>query len=83
LKGVIRGAGAPNYLSDAADVFVRNNYVYVVSSDDSALSIFEISEEKTDNTPAETISTPDTTQTGNDNASILRQWLRIHNPYSI
>jgi hypothetical protein len=71
LKGIIKGEGTPNYLSGATNVFVRNNYAYVVSEGDNALSIFEISEKTTG------------TNTENGNVSILRQWLRKNNPYSI
>ena len=78
----MKGAGSPNYLDCPEDVYVRDNYVYVVNFDDKALSIFEISEKKLGNTPAENDPNSGQTQTGNDNASTLRQWLRIHNPYS-
>ena len=81
-EGLIKGQGEPNYLADANSVFISNKNAFITGVGDNALSIFEISEKKTDNTPTETISTPDTNPTGDDNVSILRQWLRIHNPYS-
>lgn len=79
---MVKGAGSPNYLDGPESLFVRDNYVYVVNYYDSALSIFKISEKKTDNTPAENDPNSGQNQTGTDGVSVLRQWLRIHNPYS-
>jgi len=46
-EGAITGAGAPNYLQGARGVFVYTiggtEYAFVVSKDDSALSIFDVS----------------------------------------
>lgn len=43
-KGVISGAGAPNYLSAPYNVFVSGNYAYVASVGDSALVIIDITD---------------------------------------
>jgi len=43
LMGYIAGAGSPNYLNGANDVFVSGNYAYVVSTSDDSLTIVDIS----------------------------------------
>ena len=43
LVGVIKGAGAPNYLSGTNDVYVSGNYAYVSSYNDGSLTIINIS----------------------------------------
>jgi hypothetical protein len=79
LNAVVQGAGTPYYLDNIHDIIVKGDYAYVVSFNDSALSIFEISEKSDGASTKET--TVETAQNGN--VSILRQWLRENNPYSI
>jgi hypothetical protein len=88
---VVQGWGSPYYLDNIHDVFVRDDYVYVVSFYDSSLSIFKISEKSKDTSTQETIiETTETTETAvettdNGDVSILRQWLRetIHIQYKL
>jgi len=42
--GAITGAGSPNYLNGARDVFIVGNYAFIVSYSDDALTIFDISD---------------------------------------
>ena len=89
LKDVIRGAGGPNYLEDVNSLEISGNYLYATALSDNALVIFDISsfvngkrstdEPNIDNGAdnGENVITPD-----DGNASVLRKWLRIHNPYS-
>ncbi len=84
LVDVIKGSGSPNYLDGVNIMDISGNYLYAVSVGDNALLVFDISafvgtgaDPKTDGAEGET-GTID-----NGNVSILRQWLRIHNPYSI
>jgi hypothetical protein len=44
LKGVIRGGGEPNFLGHARSVDISGNYAYVLSFNDIAMSIFDISD---------------------------------------
>ena len=44
LKGVVRGAGDPNFLGGANWVAVSGNYAFVVSYDDNMLSAFDVSD---------------------------------------
>jgi hypothetical protein len=40
------GPGPPNYLYGAVGIYINSNYAYVTSYNDSALSIFDISDPK-------------------------------------
>jgi len=42
-KGGIRGAGAPNWLKQAWDVYVLGNYAYVAAHNNNALTIIDVS----------------------------------------
>jgi hypothetical protein len=87
LMDVIRGAGKPNYLDGVNIMDISGNYLYAVSNGDNALLVFDISAfiagSDEGNTP-ESVGEGDETGTiDNGEVSILRQWLRIHNPNSI
>ena len=41
--GSIQGAGGPNWLNDATGIYVQDDYAYVASNLDNALTIFDIS----------------------------------------
>ncbi len=43
-KGSITGAGSPNYLNGASDVFISGDYAYVANAPAGALTIFDISD---------------------------------------
>ncbi|WP_297306928.1 Ig-like domain-containing protein, partial [Neptuniibacter sp.] len=44
LKAAITGSGSPNYLNGSRSVYVSDDYAYVASVDDDALSVFDISD---------------------------------------
>jgi hypothetical protein len=77
LVDVIKGEGSPpDSLNDVRALEISGNYLYAVAFTGS-FSIFDISgftSKRND---------PNNDTTDNGNVSILRQWLRIHNPYSI
>jgi hypothetical protein len=87
LVDVIKGSGKPNYLGAVNIMKISGNYLYATSAADNALVIFDISGFTSG---SDTGTTPETAGTegqagtiDNGNVSILRQWLRIHNPNSI
>ncbi|MHB8279635.1 MAG: hypothetical protein ACYDIA_18555, partial [Candidatus Humimicrobiaceae bacterium] len=53
-------------------LFVSGKYVFVTTSGDNSLSIFETN-----------IGISGNENTTSENVTSLRKWLRIHNPYSI
>ena len=69
LTASLSGAGSPNYLGRPAGLFVLGRYIFVTTSGDDSLSIFET------NIGIKASSDSD--------VSSLRKWLRIHNPYSV
>jgi hypothetical protein len=87
LADVIKGSGKPNYLGAVNIMKISGNYLYASSAADNALVVFDISSFTSggDNgTAPETVGTEGQTGTiDNGDVSILRQWLRIHNPNSI
>jgi hypothetical protein len=94
LADVVRGSGKPNYLNMVSIMDISGNYLYAVSMEDNALVIFDISDFMQDSSSGNINTTTEVT-TGNEGetatngttddgeVSILRQWLRIHNPNSI
>ncbi len=87
LVDVIKGSGKPNYLGAVNILKISGNYLYATSAADNALVVFDISSfTGGDNkgTIPETAGTEGQTGTiDRGGVSILRQWLRIHNPNSI
>lgn len=87
LIDVVKGSGSPNFLDGVNIMDISGNYLYAVSAGDNALVVFDISgftaggDEGTDPESAGADSEDGTNDSGN--VSILRQWLRIHNPNSI
>jgi hypothetical protein len=86
LVDVIKGSGSPNFLFGVNILDISGNYLYAVSAGDNALLVFDISAftgvDDTGTAP-ETTSADGTGTVDNGDVSILRQWLRIHNPNSI
>ncbi|MBM3707535.1 MAG: hypothetical protein FJW69_04210 [Actinobacteria bacterium] len=87
---VISGAGSPNYLKAVDSLAVSGNYLYATAYIDNALSIYDISSFVSEKrTGGETAI--DNGEDGEEavipaddgEASVLRQWLRQNNPYSI
>jgi hypothetical protein len=87
LIDVIKGPGKPNYMDGVNIMDISGDYLYAVSAGDNALLIFDISgftAGEDTGTTIETAGGGDETGTiDSGDVSILRQWLRIHNPNSI
>jgi hypothetical protein len=87
LIDVIKGPGSPNFLYGVNIMDISGNYLYAVSAGDNALLIFDISGftagNDAGNTPETAGTDAENGTTDNGDVSILRQWLRIHNPNSI
>ena len=87
LVDVIKGSGNPNYMGGVNIMEISGNYLYAVSAGDNALLVFDISAftagDEADTTPESASADDETGTIDNGGVSILRQWLRIHNPNSI
>jgi hypothetical protein len=87
LIDVIKGSGSPNFLYGVNIMDISGNYLYAVSAGDNALLVFDISSftgGDDGGTTPESVGADDGNGTiDNGDVSILRQWLRIYNPYSI
>lgn len=87
LVDVVKGPGSPNFLYGVNIMDISGNYLYAVSAGDNALVIFDISSftagGNNGTTPESSGADNGNGTSDNGNVSILRQWLRIHNPNSI
>lgn len=90
LVDVIKGSGSPNFMDGVNIMDISGNYLYAVSSGDNALVVFDISAFTADSDAGASETAPGTASADDETGtidsggvSILRQWLRIHNPNSI
>ena len=79
IKAIVKFKDLPYPLEYPLDIFIEGNYAYITGYDNATLAIFDVSKFTSVGVDEGTIET----NVEGEDVSILRQCLRINNPYSI